>query len=64
MKIFVEKIRNEKRMSLNELSRRSGVALSHLHAIESGESNPTIAILCKIAKALEVPCERLYTCDD
>lgn len=64
MKIYVEKMRLEKKMSLSELSRRSGVAVSHLHNIENGNKIPTITVLCKIANALEIPCENLYSCDE
>lgn len=64
MKLYVEKVRLEKKMTLAELSRKSGVAVSHLYNIESGIKIPTITILCKIAKALEVPCEDLYSCDE
>ena len=64
MKIYVEKVRLEKKMTLAELSRRSGVAVSHLHNIESGSKTPTITVLCKIAKALEVSCEDLYSCEE
>lgn len=64
MKIYVEKVRIEKGMSLSELSRRSGVAVSHIYNIESGEKTPTITILCKLAKALGVDCSELFSCDD
>lgn len=64
MKLYVEKVRLEKKMTLAELSRRSGVAISHLHNIENGNKTPTITILCKIAKGLKVPCEELYSCDE
>lgn len=64
MKIFVEQIRLEKGLSLSELSKRSGVAISHIHNIENGSKIPTITILCKLAKALDVPCSNLYSCED
>jgi len=64
MKIFVEQYRIEKGLSLSELSRMSGVAVSHIHNIEGDTKNPTIATLCKISKALGVPCCKLFSCDD
>lgn len=64
MKIYVEKVRIEKKMSLAELSRRSGVAVSHLHNIENGNKIPTIKVLCAIAKALDVPCCELFSCEE
>jgi len=64
MKIFVEKYRLEKGLSLSELARRSDMAKSHLSYIEDGTTSPTIDTLCKISKALEVPCCELFSCDD
>ena len=63
MKIFVEQHRLEKGLSLSELSRMSGVAVSHIHNIESGLKVPSITILCKLSKALNVPCGDLFSCD-
>jgi len=64
MKIYIEKYRLEKGLSLNKLSEASGVAVSHIHSIEMGNKVPTITILCKIAKALNVPAADLFSCDD
>ena len=46
--------RKEKRLSLDELSRRAGVSKGMLVEIEKGAANPSIAILCKLAAALGV----------
>ena len=64
MKIFLEKYRLERGLSMLELSKKSGVAVSHIHNIEMGETNPTISILCKLSKVLKVPCAALFSCDD
>lgn len=64
MKIYIEKVRLEKGLSLSELSRMSGVAKSHISNIESGEKYPTLPTLCKIAKALGVPAADLFSCED
>ncbi|MDR1754787.1 MAG: helix-turn-helix transcriptional regulator [Eubacterium sp.] len=63
MLVFVKKIRLEKGISLSELAEKSGVSVSHIHNIESGFKNPTIKVLCKLAKALDVPCSELFSCD-
>jgi transcriptional regulator with XRE-family HTH domain len=55
MNVRIQTIRESKGVSRAELARKSKVALSHLNSIESGEKSPTIRILEKIAKALEVP---------
>lgn len=64
MRIYIQKVRTEKKISLSELSKRSGVAVSHLYNIENGNKIPTIRVLCDIAEALDVPCSELYSCDD
>ena len=63
MKILVEQYRLEKGLSVSELSRRSGVAKSHISYIEGGRTSPTLETLCKISKALDVPCCKLFSCD-
>jgi len=64
MKIFVGEHRREQGLTIAELSSMSGVAGSHIHNIEAGIKVPTITTLCKLSKALEVPCWELYTCED
>lgn len=61
MKIYVEKIRIEKGLSVRELSRMSDVAASHIINIENGNRAPTITILCKLARALNVHCNILFS---
>ena len=46
--------RKERKLSLDELSRRSGVSKGMLVEIEKGSANPSIAILCKLAATLGV----------
>src|SRR5690606_13629039 len=45
----------ERRLSLDDLSARSGVSRAALSQIEGGRTNPTLAVLWKIAVGLEVP---------
>lgn len=46
--------RSQKKLSLDELSRRSGVSKGMLVDIEACRANPSIALLCKIAAAMNV----------
>jgi transcriptional regulator with XRE-family HTH domain len=46
--------RRERHLSLDELSERSGVSRAALSQIESGRTNPTLAVLWKIAVGLEI----------
>jgi len=56
----IKRIRQEKGISQDRLSKRADLALNTIVNIESGESpNPTIETLQKIANALEVSIEKL-----
>lgn len=50
----IKQFRRQKKMSLDELSRRSGVSKGMLVEIEGCKANPSIALLCKIAAAMGV----------
>ena len=45
----IKQFRREKKISLDELSRRAGVSKGMLVDIEGCRANPSIALLCKIA---------------
>ncbi|MGD8163099.1 helix-turn-helix domain-containing protein [Pantoea sp. FN0307] len=46
--------RSQNKMSLDELSRRSGVSKGMLVEIEGCRANPSIALLCRLASAMNV----------
>lgn len=50
----IKAFRKQKKLSLDELSRRAGVSKGMLVEIEKGAANPSIAILCKLAAAMGV----------
>lgn len=58
--ILLKEIRKEKQISLEQLSKASGISKSHLSYIERQEKEPTITVLIKIAKALNIDIEDLY----
>ena len=47
-------------MSLEELSRKSGISKAFLSYLERNEKQPTIPTLVRIAKALNVKEQELY----
>jgi transcriptional regulator with XRE-family HTH domain len=51
----LRRFRSERRLSLDDLSARSGVSRAALSQIEGGRTNPTLAVLWKIAVGLEIP---------
>lgn len=63
LKLYLDIIRLEKNMSIRTLAEKSGVAKSYIEKIEAGEANPTIDIMCKLAKALDVSVCRLFDCE-
>jgi transcriptional regulator with XRE-family HTH domain len=48
-------IREDRNLSLDQLSEMTGVSKSMLRQIEIGQSNPTIATIWKIANGLHIP---------
>ena len=60
MEVLLLKIRNEKDVTLKELSLRTGISKSALQRIESGEVSPTLEKLEKIAEALGVRVTDLF----
>ena len=50
----LKELRLKNGLTLDELSRRSGVSKGMLVEIEKGSANPSIAILCKTAAVLGV----------
>jgi transcriptional regulator with XRE-family HTH domain len=51
----LRKFRRDRHLSLDDLSARSGVSRAALSQIEGGRTNPTLAVLWKIAVGLEIP---------
>lgn len=60
MKILTWQVRSNKKVTLVELSRLTGISKSTLNNIDNGKVSPTIKQLEAIAKALEVRINDLY----
>lgn len=60
IKLFIKEKRIERNMTQKQLSKLSGVSESYIGDLERGEKEPTISVLCRIAKALKVKTEELY----
>ncbi|WP_341457745.1 helix-turn-helix transcriptional regulator [Haloimpatiens massiliensis] len=56
----VRLLRKERGMSVNKLSKVSGVSLGFISDIENDKTNPSIPTLEKIAKALDVKVELFF----
>jgi transcriptional regulator with XRE-family HTH domain len=57
----LRRLRGERGLSLEALGKRSGVSRAMLGQIELGQSAPTINVLWKIAKALDLPFSALLS---
>lgn len=55
----IKRLREEKKLSMDELSRLSGVSKSMLSQIERGEGNPTLSTLWKLSNGMKVPFDAL-----
>lgn len=57
----VRLLREQQELSQEETADRAHVDAKHLQAIEAGRTNPTVATLLGIAKALHVELHKLFT---
>lgn len=60
----LRRLRTRKGLSLERLGKASGVSRAMLGQIETGKSTPTIALLWKVASALNVPFATLIAAHD
>jgi len=56
----LRKYRQEKGFTQEQLAARSGVASEYISRLEAGKRNPTVAIVEKLAKAMELPVQVLF----
>ena len=57
---YLRKMRVEKKISVLNLATSVGISHSHLYYIESKRVIPSIDIVVKIAKMLEIPLNALF----
>jgi len=53
-------LRKERHLTQLALSIESGLSKSYLSDLERGQRNPTVAVLCRLVKALGVTLEELF----
>ena len=61
LSLNLKKLREQGRISLDSLSRMTGVSKSMLGQIERGEGNPTVATVWKISNGLKIPFTELVS---
>ena len=60
----IQRLRLERNFTLDKLASKSGVSKSILSQIERDRSNPTLATIWRITKALESPLENVLSAND
>ena len=58
--VLIKKVRKEKNISLNELSKLTNISKGHLSCIERGEKEPKIWRAMDIAEALDVDVNDIF----
>ena len=56
----LRRLRNERRLTQEEVAESAGVSPRYVALIEAGARNPTLAVILEIAHALGVPPSRLF----
>lgn len=60
IEILIREVRRQKEMTISGLSRKSGVSAAHLSDIEKDFKSPSLLVMVRIAKALDVDITDLY----
>ncbi len=60
VEILLKEKRKEKKFTLSQLSAKTGISTTHINDIENNIKEPSISMLVRIAKALDVKVEDLY----
>lgn len=58
--ILLKQVREDKKLTLNMLSMKSGVSSTHINDIENNLKTPSLLVMVKLAKALNVGITELY----
>jgi transcriptional regulator with XRE-family HTH domain len=62
MKLNLEQVRKQRKMSQNKLAMIAGVSHNYISELESGKYEPTASVLCKLAQALGCTLDELVDC--
>ena len=60
IEILVKDVRQQKGMTIAGLARKSGVSAAHLSDIEKNFKSPSLLVMVRIARALNVEITELY----
>lgn len=60
VEILLKEKRKERNLTLAQLSDRTGISTTHINDIENNIKEPSISMMIRIAKALDLKIEDLY----
>lgn len=60
IEILLKQIRQDKSVTLNNLSKKSGVSTTHINDIENNIKSPSLLVMVRLSKALDVDITDLY----
>ncbi len=60
IEILLKQKRKEKNITLAQLSERTGISTTHLNDIENNLKEPSISMMVRLAKGLDLKMEELY----
>ena len=60
IEILLKEKRKQKNLTLVQLAERTGISKTHIKDIENNLKEPSLSIMIRIAKALDVKIEELY----
>lgn len=60
IEILLKQVRQGKNMTLSMLSKKSGVSRTHINDIENNLKSPSLFVMVRLAKALDVEVTELY----
>jgi len=60
VEILLKEIRQERNINLKKLSKKSGVSTTQINDIENNIKSPSLYVMIRLARALEVDITKLY----
>ena len=60
VEILIKEVRQKKKVTLSRLSEKSGISSTHINDIENNIKGPSLFVMIRLAKALDVEITELY----
>lgn len=60
IEILLKQIRKQKRLTLEQLAERTGISKTHINDVENNLKEPSLSIMVRLSKALDVQITDLY----